>query len=152
MLQNKEQIIDRTKDCIALDSNVFRNLDFINYLTLKKSEINIFIPTIVQLEVGYYYIGRGISWEAFKKDIQKFSGIFLQWNNDIIPKVIKRAYDERINLPFRHHFRDFVIGVECEKISINLISYNKNHFTWLKGIKCYTPEEYLYEKLTQNEI
>ena len=152
MLQNKDQVIDRNKDCIAIDSNIFRNSDLINYLTLNKSEINIFIPTIVQLEVGYYYITRGISWEDFEEDIQKFNGIFLQWDNKCIPEVVKWAYDERTYLPFRHHFRDFLIGVECEKISTNLISYNKNHFTWLKGIKCYTPEEYLYEKLTQNEI
>ena len=102
--------------------------------------------------MGYQYICRGISWEGFKKDIQKFNGIFLQWNNEFIPEVVKRAYDERTTLPFKHHFRDFLIGVECEKILINLISYNKNHFIWLRDLRCYTPEEYLNDKLSQDKI
>jgi hypothetical protein len=94
--------------------------------------------------VGYYYIGRDISWEDFKKDIQKFNEIFLRWNNEFIPEVVKRAYDERTKLFFKHHFRDFLIGIECERISINPTSNNnKNHFTWLKDFKCYTPEEFL---------
>ena len=135
--------LDKNKDCLALDSNIFRNLDFINYLTLNKSKFHIFLPTIVQLEVGYFYLARGILWEEFKEDIQKFDGIFVQWDNKNIPEVIQCAFTEKNNLPFKKHFRDFFIGIECEKIPASLISYNKRHFKWLKHTELYTPEEYL---------
>ncbi len=145
ILQNTTIKLDEKKNWLALDSNVFRNLDFINFLTLKKLELHIFMPTIVQLEVGYYYKARGITWEAFKKDVQKFGGIFIQWDNKLIPEAIRFAFIEKKHLPFKKHFRDFLIGVECKNIPAPLITYNKSHFTWLKDINIYTPEEYLHK-------
>jgi len=130
---------------LALDSNIFRNYDFINYLTLNKSKFQVFMPTIVQLEVGYYYISRGISWNEFVEDIKKFNGIFLKWDNSLILKVIQNAFAYKNQLPFKNHFRDFLIGTECEKKQTPLITYNKKHFTWVNKIKIFTPEEYLLE-------
>ena len=140
---NKHQDINENKKNFALDSNIFRNLDLINYLTLHKSDFNIHLPTIVQLELGYFYKVKGILWEGFKKDIQKFNGIFLQWDNSFIPDVIQYAFNEKSNLPFKQHFRDFLIGLEIVKIPATLITYNKKHFTWLKEIKIYNPEEFI---------
>ncbi len=140
---NKNQDMNENKKNFALDSNIFRNLDLINYLTLHKSDFNIYLPTIVQLELGYFYKVKGIIWEGFKKDIQKFNGIFLQWDNKFIPDVIQNAFNEKSNLPFKQHFRDFLIGVESIKIPASLITYNKKHFTWLKEIKIYNPEEFI---------
>ena len=140
---NKNHEINDKKKKLAVDSNIFRNLDFINYLTLYKSDFHVFIPTIVQLEVGYVYIARGILWEDFRRDIQKFNGIFLEWDNNFIPEVIQYAFREKSHLPFKQHFRDFIIGVECKNISASLITYNKKHFTWLKEIHIYNPEEFI---------
>ena len=140
---NKNHEKNDKKKKLAIDSNIFRNLDFINYLTLYRSDFHIYIPTIVQLEVGYFYLARGIVWEDFKTDIQKFNGIFLEWDNNLIPDVIRYAFNERSQLPFKQHFRDFIIGVECRNNSASLITYNKNHFTWLSEIQIYNPEEFI---------
>ncbi|MHA1489554.1 MAG: hypothetical protein ACTSRI_07860 [Promethearchaeota archaeon] len=137
--------LNKTKLNLALDSNIFRNNDFINYLTLNKLKFQVFMPTIVQLEVGYYYIVRGISWNEYIEDIKKFNGIFLQWDNSIISKVVLNAFANKNQLPFKKHFRDFLIGTECEKINIPLITYNKKHFKWINKIMIFTPEEYLLE-------
>ncbi|MHA1106609.1 MAG: hypothetical protein ACTSPN_12970 [Promethearchaeota archaeon] len=136
---------NKTKLKLALDSNIFRNYDFINYLTLNKLKFQVFMPTIVQLEVGYYYIIRGISWDEFVEDIKKFDGNFLHWDNSLILKVIQNAFANKNQLPFKKHFRDFLIGTECEKIHAPLITYNKKHFMWVNKIEVFTPEEYLLE-------
>jgi len=67
----------------------------------------------------------------------------MEWDNSIIPEVIDHAFMERNHLPFKKHFRDFLIGVECKKIPASLITYNIKHFTWLKSIEIYTPEDFL---------
>jgi len=132
---------------IAIDSNVFRNLNFINYLRLNKAEIQVYIPSIVSFEIGYYFLIKGITWEDFLIEIQKFNGVFLEWDSVVLLDVLKNAIANRKTLPFRHHFRDFLIGTQCEKTGFNLISYNKNHFIWLKSITIQTPEEFILNRI-----
>jgi hypothetical protein len=55
---------------IAIDSNIFRNLNFINYLRINKTKIQVYIPSIVSFELGYYFLTKGITWEDFLKEIQ----------------------------------------------------------------------------------
>ncbi|MGQ4875307.1 MAG: hypothetical protein ACP6IY_14680 [Promethearchaeia archaeon] len=136
---------------IALDSNVFRNLNFINYLRLNKNSIQIFIPTIVNLEIGYFYLSKGISWDDYLKEIQKFNGIFLEWESIEIFEVLDNAIKNKNKLPFKHHFRDFIIGTQCEKLKINLITYNKNHFDWLKKIYALTPEDFILRRIDKSK-
>ena len=64
---------------LALDSNVFRNVKFIDYLILHKDKLNISLPVIVQLEVGYFYRLKGLSWADFKDEMSKFNCQFLDW-------------------------------------------------------------------------
>ncbi|MCK4780447.1 MAG: type II toxin-antitoxin system VapC family toxin [Candidatus Lokiarchaeota archaeon] len=132
---------------IAIDSNVFRNLNFINYLRLNKAEIQVYIPSIVSFEIGYYFLNKGITWEDFLIEIQKFNGVFLEWDSVVLLDVIKNVIANKKTLPFRHHFRDFLIGTQCEKTGFNLISYNKNHFLWLKRISIQTPEEFILNRI-----
>lgn len=128
---------------IALDSNVFRNLDFINYLTLYKDKLSIHLPSIVQLELGYYYLAKGFTWDLFLRDIQKFNGKRMEWNTIRIEDVLQNAISQKVTLPFKNHFRDFIIGTQCESLSCALITYNNHHFNWLKQIISYTPESFI---------
>lgn len=132
---------------VAIDSNIFRNLDFINYLRDHKAKIKIFLPTIVSLEIGYFHLAKGITWEEFKKEMQKFNGIFLEWDSIVLSEVLRNAIDNKSTLPFRHHFRDFLIGTQCEKLGVDLITYNKAHFKWLKTTTPLTPEDFIKNKI-----
>ncbi len=138
------------KEKIAIDSNVFRNLNFINYLKQNKASLQVFFPTIVYLEVAYYYLRKGISWEDFLEDIQKFNGTFLDWKSIVIKNVLINAIKNKSTMPFRHHIRDFLIGTQCETLKIALISYNKKHFQWLiKTVSVLTPEEFIQKRNIQ---
>jgi predicted nucleic acid-binding protein len=135
------------KTKIAIDSNIFRNSHFINYLKLNKASLEVFIPSIVYLEVAYYYLRKGITWADFLEDIKKFEGVFLDWKSIVIEEVIKNAIANKTNMPFRHHIRDFLIGTQCEALKISLVSYNKNHFNWLHTVSVLTPEEFIQRKI-----
>jgi len=132
---------------IALDSNVFRNLGFINFLRQNKDSFQVYFPTIVYLEVAYFYLRKGISWEGFFDEVQKFNGTFLGWESIEITEVINHAIMNKSTLPFRHHIRDSLIGTQCEKLNISLISYNKIHFKWLTTVLVLTPEEFVQKSI-----
>ncbi|MHA1585593.1 MAG: hypothetical protein ACTSVU_07110 [Promethearchaeota archaeon] len=127
----------------ALDSNVFRNQDFINYLILYSEDFKIKLPSIVQLEVGYYYRFKGISWDKFLEDIGKFNCKLIPWGKFQNSNIIEAAFQNRTLLPFKHHFRDYIIGIECENVVDRLITYNVSHFAWMDKIESITPEDFI---------
>ena len=139
--------MSKQKKTVAIDSNIFRNLNFINYLRMNKTDIQVFIPSIVNFEIGYYFLIKGITWEDYLAEIQKFNGKILDWDSVITQDVLKNAINNRKTLPFRHHFRDFIIGTQCEKLGLDLISYNKNHFDWVKNVITQTPEEFILDRI-----
>ena len=139
--------MSKQKKAVAIDSNIFRNLNFINYLRMNKTDIQVFIPSIVNFEIGYYFLIKGITWEDYLAEIQKFNGKILDWDSVITQDVLKNAINNRKTLPFRHHFRDFIIGTQCENLGLDLISYNKSHFDWVKNVITQTPEEFILDRI-----
>lgn len=134
---------------IALDTNIFRHRAFIAYLTIYNSEFDIYIPTIVQIETGYYYILRGFTWKDFQSDISKFKAISIEWSSKNTPKLLKFAKKNKSALPFKHHFRDFMIGTECSALKLDLITNNSKHFQWIPNIKIYTPEQFIQKLIVE---
>ena len=128
---------------IALDSNVFRNIDFIDYLILHKTELSIALPSLVQLEAGYFYLAKGFTWGDFVKYTQKFNAKMMAWNLIQIEDVLRNAFMQKKFLPFKDHFRDFIIGTQCDALSYSLITYNLNHFKWLKQRRAQTPDAFI---------
>lgn len=126
---------------IALDSNVYRNFSFINYLVEKKDDFNVHIPTIVFVELGYFFISKGLSWETYLSDLEKFNGKMLEWGVFNLELLINNAYDNRAELAFKNHFRDYLIGLQCMNLKLQLVTYNQRHFTWCEGISIITPED-----------
>ena len=139
--------MSKQKKAVAIDSNIFRNLNFINYLRMNKTDIQVFIPSIVNFEIGYYFLIKGITWEDYLAEIQKFNGKILDWDSVITQDVLKNAINNKKTLPFRLHFRDFIIGTQCENLGLDLISYNKNHFDWVKNVITQTPEEFILDRI-----
>ena len=139
--------MSKQKKAVAIDSNIFRNLNFINYLRMNKTDIQVFIPSIVNFEIGYYFLIKGITWEDYLAEIQKFNGKILDWDSVITQDVLKNAINNKKTLPFRYHFRDFIIGTQCENLGLDLISYNKNHFDWVNNVITQTPEEFILDRI-----
>ena len=129
---------------IALDTNAIKRLNFFNFLTDYKDYFEVYLPTIVQMELGYYYISHGMNWSTMIKEIAKWNGILMKFNDKVIPEVIEVSYENRGQLSFRDHFRDYLIGVESSKVAEKMITYNKKHFKWMK-IPVLTPEELIDE-------
>ncbi len=142
MIRPSNEAVREKKEQYALDSNVFHNFGFINSLREVKTRYKFVLPTIVTLEVGFYYRVKGINWEDFLGEIQKFGGMCLEWGSIIIQDVITAAVSNNTTLPFRVHFRDFLIGSQCEKVHANLITENKRHFNWCKAITVLSPNEF----------
>ncbi len=134
---------------IALDTNIFRHRAFIAYLTINHSKFDIYIPTIVQIETGYYYILRGFTWKDFQSDISKFKAISIEWSSKNIPKLLKFAKKNKSTLPFKHHFRDFMIGTECAALKLDLITNNSKHFQWIPNIAIFTPEQFIQKSIVE---
>jgi predicted nucleic acid-binding protein len=128
---------------IAIDSNIFRDRDFINYLILYKGKLRIFVPTIVQMEAGFFHLIKGNTWEDFVLHMQEFGGECVGWDQVSIQDVIVNAYNARQKLPFRQHIRDFIIGTECETLGCDLVTSNVDHFSWVKKITVKSPQDFV---------
>jgi hypothetical protein len=111
--------------------------------------MKIFVPTIVQLEVGFFHLIKGNSWDDFVNYIKQFGGELVQWGNFTNSDVLQNAYIARQKLPFRQHFRDFIIGTECQSLGCSLVTNNVSHFSWVTGIQVYSTEQFIMGIETQ---
>jgi predicted nucleic acid-binding protein len=134
---------DTEKIVISLDSNVFRNQEFINFLIAERDKFVIFIPSIVFIETSFYYLTRGLMIDDFKNDIRDFGGKFLDLNSQIAIDTAINAKKTKIS--FKHHARDFVIGTTSLSKNAILITYNIKDFIWMPKDKFYNPES-LFER------
>lgn len=136
---------------IAIDSNTFRNLGFINFLQKYKDHIHVYLPAIVFLEVGYYFMSKGISWDGYVSQLRKLHGTNLAWDLVEQRAVLEHAIANKEMLPFKTHFRDFIIGVQCMNAKVQLITNNKRHFQWCSEISIFTPEEFVISFLNEQD-
>ncbi|NMC04854.1 MAG: type II toxin-antitoxin system VapC family toxin [Candidatus Lokiarchaeota archaeon] len=142
---NMKPIVATSVRRIAIDSNTFRNLGFINFLQQHKEHVQVHLPSIVHLEVGYYFMSKGISWDGFKLQVEHVGGVVLPWNLIDQKVVLEAAIANKGTLAFKQHFRDFIIGMQCMAAGMPLVTYNTQHFQWCKGISILTPEEFASE-------
>jgi hypothetical protein len=132
-----------TKKDVAIDSNVFRNKEFLAFILWRKDKINLKILPIVFLEFGHYFMAFGNNWEQLLHYFEKFNAELLKWNEIDSKTILEKSVQMKNELPLKHHFRDFLIGTQCEKKNFDLITYNVKHFSWIKTIQIYTPDEFV---------
>ena len=123
---------------ISLDSNIFRDQDFIDWLQLSKDKIVILISVISALETYHWYNIRGISEELFKRDIDALGAIVSDLSYQDIFEISNNA--KKSPLKFRHHARDFIIGSHALLNKSKLITFNLNHFEWLGKKNVLSPD------------
>ncbi len=124
---------------ISLDSNIFRDQDFIDWLQTKKEKLTVNLSVISALETYHWYTIRGISEELFKKDMQALGAVINELAYSAIFSISKNA--KKSVLPVRHHARDFIIGTQALKMKSKLVTFNTNHFEWLGEENLISPDE-----------
>ncbi len=128
---------------IAIDSNIFRDKDLINYLILRKDHLHVYVPTIVQMEAGFFHLIKGNTWDQFVQHVGEFGGELVGWDKVLVQDIVVNAFNARQKLPFRQHIRDFIIGTECETLGCELITWNVKHFFWAKKVKVRSPDQFV---------
>ncbi len=123
---------------ISLDSNVFADQDFIDWLQDCNKDFEIFLSVISALETYHWYNLRGISKELFNKDIQGLNAILLDLTSEEIYKI--SALTKKSNLRFKHHARDFIIGTQALIDKAILITSNHRHFDWMGKENVLSPD------------
>ena len=124
---------------ISLDSSIFRDQDFVDWLQFSKDKIEVYISVISALETYHWYNIRGISEELFKKDINALGAIVNDLSYQNIFDISDNA--KKSPLQFRHHARDFIIGSHALLNKSKLITFNLNHFEWLGKKNVLSPED-----------
>jgi predicted nucleic acid-binding protein len=125
---------------ISLDSNVFRDQLFIEWLETISDEISIEISVVVALETYYWYILRKLTKIDFQQDIMELHAKIQPFLDKDIYHVAENA--NKSSLRIKHHARDFIIGTQADIAKSLLITLNKKHFEWLPKEKVLTPDEF----------
>ncbi|HEW94024.1 MAG TPA: PIN domain-containing protein [Thermoprotei archaeon] len=131
---------------IGLDSNVFRNRRFLDWLR-HVGEFKIHISIIVYIETLLWYYRIGLSEEDYNDDLDKLGVEVVDLDRRIASLTVENILKYGSKLPFKHHARDYIIGSTAQFMKSTLITYNLSHFQWLTDLKInvMTPEELILE-------
>ncbi len=126
---------------ISLDSNVFRDQNFIEWLILNTPEITVYMSIITTLETYYWYVIRGLSKSEFQEDISALHAQIVPFVSDHICPISTNAKNSRLR--FKHHARDFIIGTHAQLKESILITHNLKHFPWINADHMMTPDDFV---------
>jgi predicted nucleic acid-binding protein len=131
---------------IAYDTNTLRSGEFIPFLISFQEIIRIVIPTIVYVEMGYYFLLQGQSITDYDEELNTYNAEVLLLTKDHLQNAINLAYAHRTSLPFKDHSRDYLIAGQCMGLIDVLVTYNVKHFKDMKidPIRIMTPEEFIF--------
>ena len=130
---------------IHLDSNVFRNQSFIDWLILHKESFVSGISIIVYIETLFWYLTKRQTIDDFGLDLADFQATIIPFEEKIAQEAAQNAIDSI--LPFKHHARDFIIGTTALKEEATLLTYNLRNFTWMSSTQLSTPESLIEQYL-----
>ena len=130
---------------IAYDTNTVRSKELIPFLIHFQEAFEIIIPSIVYVEMGYYFLLRNHSIEDYDEELATYNATVLLISKDHLVNVIHLAHKHRKNLPFKHHSRDYLIAGQCMGLVNVLITYNVEHFKMINVglIRVISPEEFI---------
>ena len=126
---------------ISLDSNVFRDQDFLEWLIVNSDQISIHLSIITCLETYYWYLMRKLSKTDFEKDLAALQAQIVPFVKNEIYQISQNAKDS--SLRFKHHARDFIIGTHAQIQNSILITNNLKHFEWMGPNQAMTPDNFV---------
>lgn len=130
---------------IGLDSTVFKNRKFIDWIIYNRNFFETHISEIVYMETLLWYKRLGIGKEGFDNDLNELNSKIIFANVDLSDLITENAMKFGREFPFKHHARDYVIGSVAESEGAYLITDNVKHFRWLSDkTPVMTPEKFVY--------
>lgn len=133
---------------ISLDSNVFADQDFIEWLQSNNNKLSIHLSLMVGLETLYWYKLRGLKKSEFDYDISKLNAEI----HDLTFPEIDMISDNAIksNIKFKHHARDIIIGSHALHYNCILVTENAKDFQWMKE-NILSPDELVLRTVDKSE-
>jgi predicted nucleic acid-binding protein len=130
---------------IGLDSTVFKNRKFIDWLIYNKGLFETHISEVAYMETLLWYKRLDIGKEGFDDDLNELQAKIIFVDMKLSDLITENAVKFGKAFPFRDHARDYVIGSIAESEGSYLITDNVKHFRWLSGmVQVMTPEEFVY--------
>ncbi len=130
---------------IGLDSTVFKNRRFIDWLIYNRNLFETHISEVVYMETLLWYKRLGIGKEGFDDDLNELNAKIIFVDTNLSDLITENALKFGKVFPFKDHARDYVIGSIAESEGSYLITDNVKHFRWLSGkIQVMTAEEFVY--------
>ena len=129
---------------IGLDSTVFKNRKFIEWLIYNKNVFELHISEIVYIETLLWYKRLSIGKKGFDSDLSELNARISFMDLDLADLITENAVKFGKQFPFKFHARDYVIGSSAESARSYLITDNIKYFRWLSGnVTVMTPEEFV---------
>ena len=129
----------------GLDSTVFKNRKFIDWLIYNRDLFEIHISEVVYMETLLWYKHLGIGKEGFDGDLNELHAKIISVDMKLSDLITENALKFGKEFPFKDHARDYVIGSIAESKGSYLITDNVKHFRWLSGkVQVMTLEEFVY--------
>ncbi len=137
---------------IAYDTNTIRSKELIPFLVHYKTALEVIIPAIVYVEMGYYYLLRGYSIKDYDEELASYTAKVLSLTKEHLINVIDLAYSYRETLPFKHHSRDYLIAGQCRGLVNVFLTYNVGHFQLmdLEFTRILSPEDFIISFMNNN--
>ncbi len=128
---------------VMLDSTAFRERSFLAWLRLNSERISVYVSPLVYAETALWYIYSGLSAEDLEEDLKALRAEVPSISREAARMAAEAAYDNRRRLPFRHHARDYIVGAQAVLLKADIITHNRGHFGWVKGVRVLTPWEFV---------
>lgn len=122
---------------ICIDSNVFANIDFLQWVADNK--VTVYLPSMAYMESAYH--GGKKHSGSLASFISMLAGLkvtIVPFDNGLALIAAKNAANKH---DMKENGRDHAIGAYAYKRKIPMITNNKKHFTSLKDV--YTPDEFM---------
>ncbi|MBI2184577.1 MAG: hypothetical protein HYU39_06420 [Thaumarchaeota archaeon] len=137
---------------ISLDSTVFRNRQFIEWLSARQ-DVVVRLSVVVYLEALYWFLRNGLSVKDFEDEVKALRATIDRLGVEVSRRVAVVALRNKQKYDFKGHFRDYVVGISALRSHFTLISNDKGGFAFaVNGVSpnVLTPHDFVAE-LTYEE-
>ena len=100
---------------VDLDSDVFRNHDFINWLSINKENLSVDLSVIVYLETLFWYLTKSLSIDDFELDLEEIQAGITPFDSslaqDAAERAIKSFQKANVRTQFKNNESKIVQGI-----------------------------------------